>query len=239
MPVCDLPAKCSFFSTKKEVLIVFLPSAITNQKTVRPYFPRISWVEFLKGSFDCLYLADPFDDIQSYQAFGGSWFIDNTTKTSVIEQMAVAIREFSAAERYKKTILYGSSMGGYAALLLGGLLDNCTVFAECPQIYLEKYSKSKELIDFLGISPDHLPNVLDFMTKKQTKYHLYINLHDNHHMQEHMLPLINDLQKLETTLDLKINIYADVSYAKGHTALRIQDMLPSLLGCIDACPPRT
>ena len=100
-------------------LIVFLPSV--RSKKIYPYYPRISWKSSLPG-YDTLYLADPFQEFDGYQEAGGSWFI-RPDGNSDLPRIASILDAWITKSCYSKVIFYGSSMGGYAALVLASLIE--------------------------------------------------------------------------------------------------------------------
>ena len=55
-----------------------------------------------------------------------------------IEEVAASLAQYRDREGVKKVILVGNSMGGYAALLFGWLIQADIVHAFCPQTYINQ-----------------------------------------------------------------------------------------------------
>jgi hypothetical protein len=125
-----------------DILCIFLPSG--RAPNAISTYPRLGWKKRLSG-LDILYLADPYQNVEEFKAIGGSWFISREGD-SILPVFAEVLNRFIAKSGYRRTILYGSSMGGYAAIILGCWIDNSHAIAECPQIFLDKYPVSNGVI---------------------------------------------------------------------------------------------
>jgi hypothetical protein len=86
------------------------------------------------NQFDCdkLFLRD----------LNQAWYqkgVDENINT--ISKLADFIRTKTLAKKYKKVILIGSSLGGYAAILFGTMLNVNTVIAFAPQSFIDKWRR--------------------------------------------------------------------------------------------------
>ncbi len=191
--VCDsinLDFEYDLKTTGSDTLICFLPSRRT--KDIYPYYPRKKWRTSL--DLDTLYLSDPFQNDNEYTEAGGSWFIDKTGK-SILPNIAETINEFVNKKKYTKVIFYGSSMGGYAAIVLGSMIKNAVIIAEAPQIYLEQYKYSKIVINkFCMKDTIHtLPNIEKILFETQNfETHIIVNIHDEHYTTQ-ILPFMKKI----------------------------------------------
>jgi hypothetical protein len=126
-------------------------------------------------------------------------------------------------------ILYGSSMGGYAAIILGSLINNSIVIAECPQLYLEKYPASAKIIKKFCVHPEqqnNLPNPISalFNDTNNRSFLIIVNAFD-HHASTHILPVMNLLITKTESFKKKIyfQFYINDNYSRTHTALSYDD----------------
>ncbi|MFM6305346.1 hypothetical protein [Planktothrix sp.] len=206
-----------------DVLCIFMPSV--RAKKIYPYYPRLSWRQKL-SHIDTLYIADPFQELDEYQEAGGSWFID-PDGISVLPLIAESLKKYVDKNHYQKIIIYGSSMGGYAAIILGSLIDNSTVIAECPQMYLDKYPASKKII-MQFCTPEKQNNIPDpisaLLTATNSSYLILVNAFD-HHANTHILPVMNLLISQPDSFTNKIyfSFYINDNYSRCHTALSYDD----------------
>jgi hypothetical protein len=210
-----------------DILCIFLPSG--RAPNAISTYPRLGWKKRLSG-LDILYLADPYQNVEEFKAIGGSWFISREGD-SILPVFAEVLNRFIAKSGYRRTILYGSSMGGYAAIILGCWIDNSHAIAECPQIFLDKYPVSNGVITRF-CSPEQrekLPNAVSILLENanSSRFTIAVNAFDQHHVNEHILPLMNLLTARETPVKSRINFlfYINEIYPRGHTALMIEDAI--------------
>ncbi len=219
-----------FDSSDKDSLIVFLPSVRPySLLTTYPYLPRIAWRKRLANTFDTLYIADPYQRDEAYKTFGGSWFISQKGE-SILPEIASALIALIKEKSYKHIIFYGSSMGGYAALVLGALVEGSVVVAECPQVFLEEYYASGQVLSAFcnesskALIPDPVKLILD--NDGKSEFHFVVNLHDRH-VKKHILPLVEIITTDEAYENARINVllYTLKGYSKGHTALEYEEAI--------------
>lgn len=213
---------CKF---NNQELIVFMPSV--RSKKIYPYYPRIAWAEKIKDRYDSLYIADPFQDKDFYQAPGGSWFFDENG-ANCLPEIAKFIKDLQDEHEYKTVIIYGSSMGGYAGIVLGSILRDVIVIAECPQIFLDKHPGSKFIINNVPVQDKQLLDLTDLVANKliASKVKIICNTTDSHR-KLHIAPLMA-LEPSETLLEFLF--YSNKNYKKGHTALAYSDFVKVMAG---------
>lgn len=119
-------------------VIVFLPSAQSKSQMIEnPIFHRWSWgAEFS----DCtvITLSDP--SIYKH-GLHGCWFLSCEPDLDYIDELSVFITEIlkKINKKFEKILFYGSSMGGFGALMLASKFNNSCAIAEVPQLNLTTY----------------------------------------------------------------------------------------------------
>lgn len=124
-----------FRANAKGVVCLF-PSAQPIGKRINPVFHRWSWAYQLKD-YHVLSFSDPG---LYYSEIGAAWFL-GCEQLDLVEEVADFIRKISKKIDIKENrfMLYGSSMGGFSALMVASHLDGAMAVAEVPQIDLKKY----------------------------------------------------------------------------------------------------
>jgi hypothetical protein len=230
MMIQNLQFPHEFYDKHSKNIVCFLPAV--RSKDIYPYYPRINWKDRIQNA-DLLYLADPFQNIDAYQTAGGSWYISPEGK-SLLPDLSVALHDFFRTKQYQNVVLYGSSMGGYAAIIIGSLIENSKVIAECPQVFLEKHPGSADVMSrFCDEEKARaLPNVIERIKNgNSSEYSIVTNVHD-HHVKDHIIPLINTIQTLPITAQqprVNFRFYSDESYKRGHTAMTFEDAFPIIM----------
>ena len=126
----------SYLKRESDSLIVLLPSALSPaHKFDGAVFHRWSWYEKFDSSV--VAISDP-----SFERDGllGGWFIDDGTSdlmASFCEIVEAFIGALGVDE--SKVVFYGSSMGGFGALMLASFFSKSLAVAEVPQIDLREY----------------------------------------------------------------------------------------------------
>lgn len=203
-------------------LLVFLPSV--NGKGSYPYYPRISWGRELAEKYNVLYLSDPYQNNPIYKVPMGSWFISPDGK-STIDEIADRINLLVNKLSVEKVLFYGSSMGGYASLMLSALVSGSKSIAECPQLYLNKHPGSRyvceEVLD-KNIENDAIEPLRQLINGRQGEQRIICSLFDTHYKQ-HIVPFLEAIKNQDLDINLSVNIYSDSAYKKGHVALNKKD----------------
>ena len=118
-------------------LVVFFPALRSATARRRPFYARLSWD--LGPGISRLYVADPLDAADAADPrCRGSWF-QGLRGQDGFETTAACLRGICAAQGLDlgQSVLYGSSMGGFAALAVAACLPGPRVLAEAPQTSLD------------------------------------------------------------------------------------------------------
>ena len=219
----DFP--CAYFKNNSDLLLVFLPSVTLGKPYPYPYFPRISIKDKI-DDFDFLYIADPFQDDLDYSEPGGSWFL-NRNGDSVLPVLGSLINDFRNRNSYRRVVFYGSSMGGYASIILASFVDGSICIAECPQIYLRKHSSSSYVLNkYCAHVPNDFYDIDKFLPSDSNSFFKIICSVYDHHVHDHIIPFVNWLSTNELNkARFDIVLYCDDSYSRGHVALNLQDCI--------------
>lgn len=208
-------------SPKSNTLLVFLPAV--NGKDVYPYYPRKSWGQELSENYHILYISDPYQPLSEYEESMGSWFISPSGEAT-IELLAEKIKLFIKDISVENVIFYGSSMGGYAAMILSSLIENSKAVAECPQTYLKKHPGSRFVCENILQSDIPISSIepLNFLkTGKQKSIHIICSVFDRHY-EQHIIPFLEDIKNNigQPSFELVFTSYMNPEYKKGHVALQ-------------------
>ncbi|MGE0698069.1 MAG: hypothetical protein AB7O57_03160 [Hyphomicrobiaceae bacterium] len=125
------------FRSPGDRLLVFFPALRRAGLENVMFYNRLTW----ESDFDCscLYLADPA--LQFSSEVRGGWF-QGRPEYFTVERMALDLSDIIKEFRFDpaKTLLYGSSQGGYGALAVGAHMGPVKVLAECPQTRLRYFN---------------------------------------------------------------------------------------------------
>lgn len=152
-------------SESNKLLVTFDGARTSNGGDIRkiPYFPRWSWYPYINANFLCI--EDPM--YYRYEKLKLGWFY-GTEKENFIQYTAEII--LAIANRFEisidNIILYGSSGGGTAAILIGAVLKGVKVIALNAQVELSNFSYAKKFEAITGID---LTNKDSFF-RNDTKY---------------------------------------------------------------------
>ncbi len=120
---------------KSNVLIVAFPSALAKNESGEPIYHRWSWGEKFDTNF--VSLSDP-----SFKKVGllGGWFIDDGDR-DIIQEYSVLIKKIAneLGIDNENIVFYGSSMGGFGALMTATYFEGSLCVAEVPQLDLRNY----------------------------------------------------------------------------------------------------
>lgn len=134
-----------FFRENSSHLIVLLPSAQNKKNKLNPVFHRWSWA-YCFNNESVIAISDP--SLYFSSEISSGWFISGDEKDLIVE-IADFVKKISKALGIdeSKIILYGSSMGGFGALMLASCLEGAFAIAEVPQIDLRRYGVKSALKD--------------------------------------------------------------------------------------------
>lgn len=145
------------FNNDSKVLICFLPSAQANNgKIYSPVYHRASWHrEF--DQFNVIIFSDP---ALEHSLIPGCWFLSK--EHDYIRYISATAEKYAKINDCNSIIYYGSSMGGFGALMCAAESNSAHAIAEIPQMDLRDYkirsaiaSIEKEILDGESLSDFH------------------------------------------------------------------------------------
>lgn len=140
------------FADEPKHLLCLLPSAQSQTKApLVPFFPRWSWASGFPD-WDVISLSDPM--LNAAPDLHASWFVSNTA--DITEELAGFVEEFRRAREIPSSAvtLYGSSMGGFGALMIASCLRGARAVAEVPQLDLLRYPDKRSLAEVQRLALD-------------------------------------------------------------------------------------
>ncbi|WP_155807792.1 alpha/beta hydrolase family protein [Bordetella petrii] len=183
-------------------LFVMLCGA-TNRRFAHPDFHRVSWAPEIPGS--TLYVADPTLGVTRKLSL--AWYVgtrDNDWGTGLAEMVRAVAGKLGLGT--DSVITYGSSGGGFAALMTAARLGDATAVAINPQTHVLQYHPKNVrtmLLSNFGTSEyEELPPSLvsqrfdairAFRDAPKAKLLYLQNVNDIHHYEEHYLPFCEKL----------------------------------------------
>ncbi|MBV7468724.1 D-glucuronyl C5-epimerase family protein [Aeromonas sp. sif0611] len=195
---------CNFRKDSKHT-IIFMPSAQPKKDEIQnPIFHRWSWSKYLKEQ-SIITFSDP--SLYGAKLHGG-WFISGDENIDYIEEMAVFAKELLIKLNLSenKIIIYGSSMGGFGALMLSSKIENSYAIAEVPQLNLlnypyksslheiEKNSINNKLENFYLKHPERIDVYERFLKESYIPPFTILTNREDNEIQEH-LEFISKLTK--------------------------------------------
>lgn len=219
------------FKSNSKKLVVFFNGAVNIDKTPLPVYQRHSWLE--KLPYSSMIIMDPtiydfLNETESsyitwYQGDKDSFFLENLNP--IIEGVTKEL-----GVKYENVAFYGSSAGGFAALMSASMLKGSKACVVNPQVDALKYHKkySQKILSHLGINADGKPpskmrlNVIDYFEEKSSFPFVYYkqNKQDVLHYQQHFM-LLNDSYINNHQHDKMISDITDDE--RGHTAIPLYD----------------
>lgn len=191
---------------KSENLIIFGSGAYNINKLSPPIFQRYSW----NNDFDenIIYFNDPtlyLADITLGWGYGTREIHYLNIIYKIIEKLTISMK----IEK-RNSIIYGSSGGGFMAIILATLLKGSTALVNNPQTDISKYhlSQIRKLFDeiysnedidnIFKLNKDRI-NVVDFFFKEEyvPKIVYYQNMACEFDMKNQFYPFIENMKRVE------------------------------------------
>jgi hypothetical protein len=202
------PLPYAFFLKKPMLgrpLIVF-GQGDQNRKTVTlPRFQRMDWAS--KLDYNALIFSDPTLHLSPEMGLG--WLLGTKDHyvlfyiKEIIEKIRIAL-----SIKGNNILFYGSSAGGFTSLMLASYFDGSSCLVNNPQTDVLKFTmggvQNMLRLGFDGVSREVARNLygnrMSFIERIRENAYLpnifYLqNLLDEHHYYDHMLPLIDQIQK--------------------------------------------
>jgi hypothetical protein len=218
-------------------LVVFFSSLRPPENTRPDYFNRVKWASELDCS--CLYVADP--GLQLRANVRGTWY-QGTTDFYASERVAHDVRNIAREFDFDlaKSVLTGSSQGGFGALAVGAYLPGTRVMAEMPQTNVLLYEAKAEVarmarVCYFAATPEQIPQEFrdryDLATLFAARGHvppglIVVKDSDPHHLDVHARPLIEQAKSPALRLEVATG---DLGGA-GHTPLPQGFVLERIVG---------
>ncbi|RKL68185.1 glycosyl transferase family 2 [Salipaludibacillus neizhouensis] len=200
-----------------------------------PIFHRHKWIEHFNENL--IYYNDPTLYLGQMNM---GWGIGNE-QSHYIEDIASILQTILSMAKLKpsKTLLYGSSAGGFMSLMLGTLLKDTTALVNNPQTIVWNYYKGHVNtafnFSFPSLTRDEVVHsyksrlsVIEFFNKHQyiPKIKYLQNTSSQRDLNNHLNEFILGLEKLEDSWfagDVDILLYSDKSL--NHSPLRLSESL--------------
>ncbi|WP_421144306.1 alpha/beta hydrolase family protein [Aeromonas dhakensis] len=215
-----------------ESLFVFFQGAVDKSKP-QPNFQRISWSDRVPGNL--MILTDPTVDNNSLTI---GW-CQYSPKVNYFYRTAELIKNYaiSIGVNEERIFLYGSSAGGFAALMVAAYFNNATVIANNPQTDWTMFYKNKvaEVLNIIygGLTPNEYKNTFPNRFNVGMVYKnigrvpniFYLqNVDDEFHYVNHYLPLLEFVIKNKLGMPNFHSILYS-SKIEGHNPRSIEDTL--------------
>jgi len=166
-------------SKKDNGVIVFFTSAKTKISPP-PIYSRLTWAKEITD-YCSICVADPVE-FDAEDPIQNSWYIGDDGE-SLLPKIADMIFNI-IGDIHGPIMTYGSSMGGYAAIVGGFFLKANYILSECPQINLLTYTGANYWLDRLPYYNDKFVNIFNFWHSYPMKNNIYIffNNGDGYHI---------------------------------------------------------
>lgn len=183
--------------------IVSFHPAVTNTNVTRPYF--VGTTVFSGINANKVYFSDPSLELSDDLTL--AWFAGNSSQPETQQAIVQVLQHVLDGLRAPHAILYGASGGGFAALYYSSQLPTSMAIAVNPQTdilkyydhHILRYTKPAWNMHSISKAKASLPlrirsNVIDVYSGGAENSVLYLqNARDEHHVNEHMQPLLESL----------------------------------------------
>ena len=117
-------------------LFVMFSSAINRKNMTPPVFNRIAWADNFPGSV--LYIFDP--TVMQSDTLDIAWYIGRNNYNAMDSVVDFVVKTAASLGVTPQNIIaYGSSGGGFAALMLSCRIKNSVAIAISPQVQISRY----------------------------------------------------------------------------------------------------
>lgn len=184
---------CLYSPSAETRLFVMLTGAVSREKMPLPIFNRWGWRNKLPGHVLCI--SDP--TLQADESLGIGWHL-GSANVDVTEKLSQLVLKLSRALGIpsNRIVTYGSSAGGFSAMMLAAKLEGATAVAINPQTHVLNYhprhvrhmmsicfpgiDRSQALIEY-----DARLNASGQLPGKSMRLVIAQNTLDKHHWEDH------------------------------------------------------
>ncbi|SPA31139.1 hypothetical protein CBM2637_B110316 [Cupriavidus taiwanensis] len=220
-------------------VLVFGQSAISSRGVLAlPIFHRWTWFVDFQDSI-CIALNDP--TLYLDETMLGGWF-QGTRDHFYMEDAALIVTKIADQMEISrsKIFFYGSSAGGFSALMMAASIDGASAIAEIPQTDMEKYHvqsavnallrncyEGSTLQEVTTVYPERLSVLRYFEKNQRVPNIMYLqNLADTTHLERHFFPFVAGIEKLlsmQKVRKTEVRMHAEFYVARtekgdGHVA---------------------
>lgn len=209
--------------------IVLGSGAFDSSKLSPPIFQRHKWIKSMKGNL--VFFNDPTLYLGKMNMGWGQGTVECFYLEEISDMLKLILVKIGI--EHHKTLLYGSSAGGFMSLMLGSMIKGASVLVNNSQTivwnYYESHVESMLSASYPGISLDRIKelfayrlNVIEFY-----KMHNYVppitflqNTASKRDLTHQLTPFILGLEEIEDSSfssELKLYLYSDKE--KGHSPL--------------------
>lgn len=192
---------CLYAPHPEQRLFVMLTAAVNRERLPLPIFNRWGWKNRLPGHVLCI--SDP--TLAADDSLGIGWYLGGPDG-DVTEKLSQLVKKFAAALgiRNNRIVTYGSSAGGFAAMMLASKLNGSTAVAINPQTHVLRYHPKHvdEMLSACFPGVDKAQAVIDYDARLNASAHLpgktmrlviAQNRLDRHHWEDHYPNLAKSL----------------------------------------------
>lgn len=217
-------------NTSKKLIVMF-PGAIPRGKKDIPDYQRISWAKEISGNV--LYLQDPTHFLDKSISIG--WFQGCETYNPLDEGVSIIKNVLKNLDVSTKDLFFfGSSAGGFSALMFGGYFKHSTLIVNNAQTNVLKYNEIHvkrflkygfNSIDYEKYTENYSHRIQPMLVYSAQKYvpniHYYQNLADDTHYKNHTISFVDEVNSLKASIGsesiFKITFYFDA--VTGHSPM--------------------
>lgn len=213
-------------------LIVFHNGAVAQGNVTVPVFQRHSWSGMLETS--SVFCMDPTLYVSRYLQLG--WGVGKN-ETYYLENSSMILKQVirKMGIRLEDTVLYGSSAGGYLAILMGIYLKGAKVVADNAQLDVRNWIFRDALDSVLTFCFDHVGTALDYRERfsildafEKHGYvppiYLHVNLCSEADNETQLVPFLQQAGKMRGIGEYhEIQVILHLEPEKGHDGLGMEE----------------
>ncbi|WP_162901977.1 hypothetical protein [Aeromonas hydrophila] len=214
-------------------LLVFLNGAISRSIKHPPVFQRKTWLDYIPHTSVII----PDRTVEINDSLELAWYLGVNGSDYLIKVISyVSSLALELGIKNSRITFYGSSGGGYAAILASTLLVGSNAIVINPQIYLNRYIKRvyDKFLNDTGHDEDYLfldatKLMLECNYIPPIKY--FQNVMDKLHYQHHYIPFVRWYAENAALLNKKGTVsFIESIDDKGHSAIpNVLESLPFIM----------